>query len=88
MFTKTSGSQRRHGQIYPFSDNRWVFMGGQSVNEDPLRSYSVLESRAADPQVDTVGLVETLQDGRIRIIFDAQDEQVEFYDYAAVTSEV
>ncbi|HWS25959.1 MAG TPA: DUF4893 domain-containing protein [Xanthomonadales bacterium] len=82
VFTKTSGSQRRHGQIYPFGEGRWVFLGGQSVNDEPYRSYSGTQGDAAgaDPSMDSVGLVETLKDGRVRMILDAQTDQVEFYE--------
>lgn len=82
VFTKTSGSQRRHGQIYPSGEGRWVFLGGQSVNDEPYRSYSGLSGDAdgEDQALDSVGLVETLKDGRVRMIFDAQAESVEFYE--------
>jgi|JI10StandDraft_1071094.scaffolds.fasta_scaffold41994_4 hypothetical protein len=82
MFTKTSGSQRRHGQIYPFGEGRWVFLGGQSVNDEPYRSYSGISGTAngEDLALDSVGLVETLKDGRMRMILDAQTDQVEFYE--------
>ena len=82
VFTKTSGSQRRHGQIYPFGEGRWVFLGGQSVNDEPYGSYSGTQGDAAgtDPSKDSVGLVETLKDGRVRMILDAQTDQVEFYE--------
>lgn len=82
MFTKTSGSQRRHGQIYPRDDHSWVFLGGQSVNDDPYRDYSATLASASDDDraSDSIGLIETLKDGRIRILFDADDESVEFYE--------
>lgn len=82
VFTKTSGSQRRHGQIYPFGEGRWVFLGGRSVNDEPYRSYSGISAKedGADTSLDSVGLVETLKDGRVRMILDAQADQVEFYE--------
>lgn len=81
-FTKTSGSQRRHGQIYPHNDRSWVFLGGQSVNNDPYREYSNTrgDSDGEDLEYDTVGLLETLADGRLRLILDASPGQVEFYE--------
>jgi hypothetical protein len=81
-FTKTSGSQRRHGQIYPSADRRWVFLGGQSVNDEPYRVYSGTLGGVggADLEFDSVGLVETLEDGRVRMILDASDQRVEFYE--------
>jgi len=82
MFTKTTGSQRRHGQIYPFTSSSWVFLGGRSVNDDPYRVYSGTQADfdGESLQDDSVGLLETLKDGRIRIVFDATDEGVEFYE--------
>jgi len=82
MFTKTTGSQRRHGQIYPFSDSSWVFLGGRSVNDDPYRAYSgtLSDLDGERLQDDSIGLLETLRDGRIRIIFDASEQAVEFYE--------
>lgn len=82
VFTKISGSQRRHGQIYPFGEGRWVFLGGRSVNDEPYRNYSGISGNAdgADTALDSVGLVETLKDGRVRMILDASDGQVEFYE--------
>lgn len=82
MFTKSSGSQRRHGQIYPGSDGRWVFLGGQSVNDEPYRAYSgsFVDADGEDLEQDSVGLLETLKDGRVRMILDASDERVEFYE--------
>ena len=81
MFTKTSGSQRRHGQIYPFGAGSWVFLGGQSVNDEPYRSYSgtFADADGEDLALDSVGLVETLKNGQLRMILDASDGRVEFY---------
>lgn len=81
-FTKTSGSQRRHGQLYPHQDGGWVLLGGRSVNDEPYRPYSATfgdfdgESLADD----TVGRVEMLADGRVRMILDADGERVELYE--------
>ncbi|MBK8066442.1 MAG: DUF4893 domain-containing protein [Rhodanobacteraceae bacterium] len=82
MFTKTSGSQRRHGQLYPKSDGHWVFLGGRSVNDDPYRPYSATfgDFDGEDLADDSVGLVEGLGDGRVRMILDADGESVEFYE--------
>lgn len=82
MFTKSSGSQRRHGQIYPRSGDSWVFLGGQSVNDEPYRAYSgtLADADGEDLELDSVGLLETLKDGRVRMILDASDERVEFYE--------
>lgn len=81
-FTKTSGSQRRHGQIYPRSGESWVFLGGQSVNDEPYRAYSATfgDADGEDLGLDSVGLLETLKDGRVRMILDASEQRVEFYE--------
>ncbi len=84
QFAKTSGSQRRHGQLFPYTDDGWVLLGGSSVNDDPLRMYSGVfaDSDEETLQFDTVGLAETLADGRIRIILDAHEDRVEIYTLA------
>lgn len=79
-FTKASGSQRRHGQIYPSADGNWVFLGGQSVNDEPYRAYSATFGGDDGEGLDSVGLLETLKDGRLRMILDASEERVEFYE--------
>lgn len=81
-FSKTSGSQRRHGQLYPYTASGWVFMGGTSVNNEPYRSYSARNADSDGPDVagDSVGLLETLADGRLRVLLDARDDQVEIYE--------
>ncbi len=79
-FRKTSGSQRRNGQLWP-ADGGLVLLGGSSVNDDPYRSYSATYEYAdgEDAEVDTVGLLQTLRDGRMRMILDADEERVELY---------
>jgi hypothetical protein len=79
-FTKTSGSQRRHGQIYPSADGSWVFLGGRSVNDEPYRAYSATFGGDDGEGLDSVGLLESLKDGRLRMILDASEERVEFYE--------
>ncbi|MDH5834636.1 DUF4893 domain-containing protein [Luteimonas kalidii] len=40
-FAKTTGSQRRSGQLYPMAgdDTRLAFLGASTVNDDPPRAY-------------------------------------------------
>jgi len=59
-----------------------VFLGGRSVNDDPYRAYSgtLSDLDGERLQDDSIGLLETLRDGRIRIIFDASEQAVEFYE--------
>ena len=80
-FAKTSGSQRRHGQLFPFTDSGWVLLGGSTVNDDPIRPYSATLKvvDGENTEFDTVGLAQTLADGRIRLILDAEEGQVELY---------
>lgn len=81
-FTKTSGSQRRHGQLYPHHDGGWVFLGGRSVNDEPYRFYSAIggQSDAESLADDSVGRVEMLADGRVRMVLDADGERAELYE--------
>ena len=41
-FAKTTGSQRRSGQLYPVAgdDTRLAFLGASTVNDDPPRAYA------------------------------------------------
>lgn len=80
-FAKVSGSQRRSGQLFPFTDDGWVLLGGSTVNDEPAHAYSgTLENTDGESaQFDTVGLAETLADGRIRILLDAEEDRVEIY---------
>ena len=80
-FAKVSGSQRRHGQLFPFTGDGWVLLGGSTVNDEPIRAYSstLAYTDGESVQSDTVGLAETLADGRIRIILDAEGDRVEIY---------
>ena len=84
QFAKTSGSQRRHGQLFPFTDHGWVLLGGSTVNDEPIQAYSgtLADTDGESMQFDTVGLAETLSDGRIRIILDAEEDRVEIYTLA------
>lgn len=80
-FRKTTGSQRRNGQLWPADNGSYVLLGGSSVNNDPYRSYSATYEYAdgEDVEADTVGLLETLKDGRMRMVLDADEERVELY---------
>lgn len=81
-FTKTTGSQRRHGQVYPYLDDTWVFLGGSSVNDEPYRIYSANnpDFDGEDVEGDSVGLLETLEGGRMRLILDATETDAEIYE--------
>ncbi len=40
-FEKTSGSQRVSGYLYPDDGSQMVFIGGATVNNDPLQAYDL-----------------------------------------------
>lgn len=81
-FTKLTGSQRRHGQLFPTEAGAWVLLGGSSVNDEPYGSYSASRSDwdGEDLEADTVGLLEALDRRRVRILLDAEDTQFEVYE--------
>lgn len=84
-FNKLSGSQRRSGELFPDGPGRWVFLGGSHVNDDEPRGYSRRSDAGVDGSIDSrasdsVGLLETLADGRLRIVFDANASSVELYE--------
>jgi hypothetical protein len=81
-FRKASGSQRRTGWLHADGEGRWVFVGSSHYNDDPAPDYSGLheDSDAEDRERDSVGVLETLADGRLRMILDAQPGRVEIYE--------
>lgn len=81
-FTKRSGSQRRHGQLYPDAATRWVLLGGSSVNDEPYRSYSgsLGDADGEDLEFDTVGLLEAIDRKHLRLLLDAEADQFEVYE--------
>jgi hypothetical protein len=81
-FRKSSGSQRRTGWLHADIEGRWAFVGSSHYNDDPVPDYSGLheDSDAEDRERDSVGILETLADGRLRMILDAKPGQVEIYE--------
>lgn len=84
-FEKISGSQRRSGLLFPDGDRRFVFLGGQTVNDDPTHPYSALMEGfdGEDPEateMDTVGVLQKKAKGRFVMIFDATTEGYELYE--------
>lgn len=81
-FEKLAGSQRRNGYLYPDQQGGWVFLGARTVNDEPQRQYSAILEHAEpeDAEHDSVGVLQQLQDGRLRMILDAGDEGVELYE--------
>ena len=78
-FRKLSGSQKRSGSLYQDQPGRWVFLGGQYVNDDPPRAYSGIDDQAQSDAYDTVGELETLADGRLRMLLDSDEDSFELY---------
>jgi hypothetical protein len=80
-FEKLSGSQRRSGYLYANEDGQWVFLGARTVNDQPQRRYSANQADAdRTREHDSVGTLEALTNGRLRMILDAGDEGVELYE--------
>ncbi len=81
-FRKSTGSQRRTGWLHADGEARWVFIGSSHYNEDPAPDYSGLreDSDGQNRERDSVGVLETLADGRLRMILDAKPGQVEIYE--------
>jgi hypothetical protein len=66
ILTKTTGSQRTRGLIYPDSDNpeRLIYVGAQAWGdtETTFRAYG------AQPERDQVGVIERIGNGRWRMV--------------------
>lgn len=82
IFEKLTGSQRRNGYLYPDQQGGWVFLGARTVNDDPQRQYSAIleDADESDLEHDSVGVLQQLKDGRLRMIFDASERGVELYE--------
>lgn len=78
-FSKLSGSQRRSGSLYADGPGKWIFLGGSHVNDDPPRHYSGLADATQSQESDSVGILQTLADGRLRMLLDADSESFELY---------
>lgn len=81
-FRKSTGSQRRTGLLHSDGEARWVFVGSSHYNDDPPTEYSGLhqDSDGEDRERDSVGVLDTLADGRLRMILDAGNDGVELYE--------
>lgn len=69
---KSSGSQRRLGLLYASSDDGLVFLGGQSVNDDPQPYYSRGPNRSAElsTESDSAGVLYQLGSDRLLLILN------------------
>jgi hypothetical protein len=63
-FSKTDGSQRPTGVLFPDSDRRMVFLGTLQLGDETL---SLRYSR--DRERDMIGLLERIGDARWRLVF-------------------
>ncbi len=81
-FRKSTGSQRRTGWLHAAGEGHWVFVGSSHYNDDPVPDYSGLndDSDDQDRERDSVGVLDTLADGRLRMILDAKPGRVEIYE--------
>ena len=81
-FRKASGSQRRTGSLHADGEARWVFIGSSHCNDDPVPDYSGLhgDGDGEDRERDSVGVLETLADGRLRMLLDVKPSRVEIYE--------
>ena len=82
LFQKISGSQRRSGYLFEDGGRRFVFLGGQHVNEDPARFYSGMSAGfdGEGLEMDTVGVLQKKGDGRFLMILDASPDRYELYE--------
>jgi hypothetical protein len=65
-FTKTTGSQRTRGLIYPDSDNpeRLIYVGAQAWGD----AETTFPAYGAQPERDQVGVIERIGTGRWRMV--------------------
>lgn len=54
---KTSGSQRVSGYLFPEGAERYVFLGGATVNDEPQVAFSGLVAHGAPAESDVVALL-------------------------------
>lgn len=69
-FQKTSGSQRVSGYLYPDQGQQRVFIGGATVNNDPLRSYDLKQGDdlPLHEQYNAIGVLRVLSVNKMIMI--------------------
>ncbi len=72
IFEKTKGSQRKSGFMYQNSPESLIFLGGWSLNEDPLTTYGSENSVA--------GTVYKIGNNKAIMIFPTGENRVEIYE--------
>lgn len=85
-FSKTRGSQRRHGLLLPMADDdrALAFLGAATVNDDPTRPYGpdnrlLSEPAGPDGPVNSVGRLLRVGPHTLLILLDANDNGFELY---------
>lgn len=76
-FAKTTGSQRRTGNLYPMhgSNDELAFLGAQTVNDDPVRNYDP----AGDAEHASVGRLLRTGPDELLLLLDAEPDRFELY---------
>lgn len=81
-FAKLTGSQRRSGVLYPHGEpGQYVFLGGATVNEDPLKAYSRIidSSTHVIEESDTYGLLFARSKNELVLVLDPSYQGYELY---------
>lgn len=79
-FEKTTGSQRRSGLLVPHGDGRsLVFLGGETVNEEPQVPYSVARDGGMPAESDSVGRLYRIGPRELLMVLDAEGGRYELY---------
>lgn len=73
FFQKTAGSQRKSGYLYRLDSKRFFFLGGSTVNDDPLTHYGSDSSVA--------GMLYRVGAARYILLFPS-DHGFEIYEFA------
>ncbi len=72
FFEKTTGSQRKSGNLYQNGPHSLIVLGGWSVNDDPQTAYGSENSIA--------GTVYKIGEGKAIMIFPTENNRVEIYE--------
>lgn len=77
-FAKTTGSQRRSGQLYPVAgdDTRLAFLGASTVNDDPPRAYEPARSPQSQRfgEENSAGVLYRIGAGELVMLLDADPD--------------
>jgi hypothetical protein len=82
LFDKLTGSQRRSGELSEAGPDRFVFLGGATVNDEPRRPYSTAQTDwdGESTESDTVGVLTRKGEDRLLMILDATADAYELYE--------